>query len=504
VALLFMDGFDKFGGANNNATVVSGLLTAGEWTTASTSALTIVAPLSVTGQALSIGYISGTPALAKTLAASYGRLIGGIRFNITSLGVVNCGVAFQDAGTTQCSLVINATTATISLRNGGISGTALSTSSTSVSVGTTHYLEWDITFGNSGAYQVWMDGASLFSGTGDTTATANNTANGFVFIGGGGGSTIIFDDLYLFDTSGTTNNAVLLTSPRVETQFPTGDGAVQFAIGAAMLGSSVTRASTFSSNAANQWRTRPFIPTRNCTLNSISFLPNTTNAALNFRPMVYSDSAGVPGTLLSAGATVTGMTANIAVVMPLTTPQALTAGTQYWLGYMCDAVSGGGSLYQFDGSSADRIGVSTFASGAPSTPPVLSVAVTTLIWGSITGTGVNWYEVSQNPAQGSNSFVYDTAVGHEDLYTFPALSAIPSAIYAVAVKTIVSKTDAGAKTMSVRCKSGATDSAGTGGTIAPGTSYAWVGSLFPTDPNTSAAWTLTALNAAQAGVKVES
>jgi hypothetical protein len=498
MALLFCDGFDKYGGVNSNATIIQALLTAGEWTSAAATS-SIVAGLSATGYAFATG--TGANTLTKTLAASYSRLIGGIRF---SSGLVSAaGIQFIDAASSQCGICINPA-GTIAVRNGSFSaGTILGTSAVSVSANTTHYLEWDITFGNSAAYQLWLDGVSILSSTGDTTATANNSASGFS-INGTGGVISTWDDLYLFDATGTTNNAVLLTSPRIETQFPNGDGAVQFAVGAAILGSSVTRSYLFSSNAANQWRTRPFTPTRNCTLNSISFLPNTTNAALNFRPMVYSDSAGLPGTLLSAGATVTGMTANTAVIMPLTTPQALTAGTQYWLGYMCDVVSGGASLYNFDTSGTERIGVSTFASGAPSTPPSLSVAATTLIWGSITGTGVNWYEVSQNPAQGSNSYVYDTAVGHEDLYTFPALSAIPSAIYAVAVKTIVSKTDAGAKTMSVRCKSGATDSAGTSGTIAPGTTYAWVSSLFPTDPNTSAAWTLAALNAAQAGVKVES
>jgi hypothetical protein len=129
-----------------------------------------------------------------------------------------------------------------------------------------------------------------------------------------------------------------------------------------------------------------------------------------------------------------------------------------------------------------------------------------VIYGNITlAAPVNWYEVTSQPPQGAASYVYDSVVGHEDLYTYPALSAAPTSIYAVAVKASVAKSDAGAKTLSVRLKSGATDSAGTGGTaIAPGTSYAWSISLFETNPNGSVAWTLSALNAAQAGLKVES
>ena len=85
------------------------------------------------------------------------------------------------------------------------------------------------------AYQVWLDGVSAFSSTGDTQPTANNYANGIaVALGAARGLTL--DDLYLFDTTGTTNNAALLTSPRIETTFPASDSAVQFAFGAGILG----------------------------------------------------------------------------------------------------------------------------------------------------------------------------------------------------------------------------------------------------------------------------
>lgn len=498
MALIAMDGFDKYGGANTNAAAVIALMTAGEWISGS-GTINIAAGLSTTGNAVLIG--SGGANLVKTLPGSYGRLIGGIRF---SSGLVSAaGIQFLDAAANQAGICINVA-GTIAVRNGVYnSGTVLGTSAASISANTIHHLEWDITFGNSSNYQLWLDGVSILSGTGDTTATANNSASG-ISLTSAGVTAFTVDDLYVFDTSGAANNAVLGTSPRIETQYPSGDGAVQFAFGAATLGATATRNTGGSSNAANQWRVRAFTPIRNCTLNSISFLPLITNAVLNFRPVIYADSAGVPGALIIAGSTVTSMTANVPVTMPLTTPQALTAGTQYWLGYMCDAISGGGSLAPFDGGAADRIGVSTFASGAPGTAPGTSPSPTTLIWGNITGTAVNWYEVGQNPPQGNTSYVFDTTIGHEDLFTYPALSAPPSAIYAVAVKANVSKSDAGIKTISVRLKSGATDSAGSGGTQAPAATYGWMTSLYPSDPNTSAAWTLSALNAAQAGIKVES
>ena len=50
MALLFLDGMDKYGPLNTNSTAVAALLTAGEWTSASAT-LTLVAGLSATGYA---------------------------------------------------------------------------------------------------------------------------------------------------------------------------------------------------------------------------------------------------------------------------------------------------------------------------------------------------------------------------------------------------------------------------------------------------------------------
>ena len=60
----------------------------------------------------------------------------------------------------------------------------LGSSAASVSAGTTHYLEWDITFGISATYQLCLDGTSILTGTGDTQATANARATGFSLIAG--------------------------------------------------------------------------------------------------------------------------------------------------------------------------------------------------------------------------------------------------------------------------------------------------------------------------------
>lgn len=496
MALLFCDGMDKYGGISTSATNVAALM-AGEWTTITGAG--IAAPLSATGQALSVSNGNVT----KTLGANYGRLIGGVRLscNLTSNPV---GIQFQDAGTAQTGIGI-ATTGIISLRSGSYTtGTILGSGGTAISANTTHYLEWDITFGASAAYNVYLDGVSIISGTGHTTATANNTASGFQLIAGTG-PTVTYDDLYLFDTTTTVNNAVLLTSPRIETQLPTADSTVQFAVGASVLGGTVARTATQFTSAANQFYLRPFTPSRACTLNSISITGNASSATINLRPIVYADSTGTPGTLLSAGSTVTGITAGATTAMPLTTPQSLTAGTQYWLGYMCDTAVAS-VFITGDTSAAGRTATSTFASGAPgSAPATTSGQASVLLWGNITlASAANYYEVSQQPPAGLNSYVFDATVGHEDLYNFPALSNPASVVYAVAVKSFVEKSDTGARTISFRTNSSGTDSGGSLTGQAPGTSFAWMGSLFPTDPATGVAWTVAALNLATGGIRNDS
>jgi len=132
MALLFMDGFDKYGGINSIDANVIALLTAGEWTTAGGSQHQIVAPLSSTGYSLQLG---NSTSITRTLPANYSRLIGGMRFS--SPLSFNGGLSFLDVGTAQASITINST-GTFSVRNGGLAGTALGMSSATVTANTTH------------------------------------------------------------------------------------------------------------------------------------------------------------------------------------------------------------------------------------------------------------------------------------------------------------------------------------------------------------------------------
>jgi hypothetical protein len=498
MALLFCDGFDKYG-TPTNQTVAANLQTAlqAEWTTAS-SGLAIVAGLSGTGYALSTNNVS-SGAVSKTLATNYSRLIGGVRFN-ANLALSAGGVQFRDTGTNQCSISLDLS-GTISLRTGSLSGTALATGAL-FSAGSTHYLEWDITFGSSASYQVWLDGVSIFSGTGNTRGgTSNNFANQLVLANQPSASTNFFDDLYLFDTTGSTNNAVLLTSPQIETQFPSSDSSVQFSFGAAVLGQATQGVTGTNAPGANELFLRKYTTGPSATLASVSCIPGATNGAANFKAVVYADSSGSPtGSTLATGTQVTGTTSGTALTSAFSSPPTLSASTVYWIGFITDTSV---VLQETDSNSSGYSKSNTYGSGPPTTPSMTSGQGSWIIYGNLNSTGVNYYEENINPPPGDVSYVSSSTTGQEDLYSFPALTTPnPATIYSVVVKGYIKRTDSGARTVSMQCHSGSTDTPGP--TVAPGTSYTWIDANFDTDPNTSSAWGASGVNAATSGYKIQS
>ena len=525
--LIFMDGFDKYGptGMETSASGFSAtspslltLLQAGEWTVANNDSsfgvydkISVVAPLSGTGQALSFTSAAGGGNLHidKTLTANYTRLIGGFRFQY-NLGDVNPYFKFRDTTTAQCSVVF-LSSGHIALYTGdGSGGTLIATSSVLIGVLATHYIEFDITFGSSTNYQVWLDGSSILSGsTGNTITSANSYANAISFVQPGAhGTTFTFDDFYLFDTTGSTNNAALLTSPRIETHFPTGDSQTQFTNSGSIIGNAygflIAAGSPTFSISANNLFLMPVTPAVNMTLDSVSCMGASSNGAANFKAVIYHDSGGSPNgqAVIATGTQTTGITSGSVLTSSFGSPPSLTAGTPYWIGFINDTTY---SIARTDLTSSGVEVSNTYGSGAPGTCPTVTTGQGNLwLWGNCTGSSVNWVSENENPQSGDGSSITSSTVGNEDLYTFPALMSVPTAIYAASVKGYVRKTDFGSRTVDLRMKSGGADSAGSNAAQPPATTYQWMSSYFETDPNTSTAWTYTTINAAVSGIKVAS
>lgn len=107
--------------------------------------------------------------------------------------------------------------------------------------------------------------------------------------------------------------------------------------------------------------------------------------------------------------------------------------------------------------------------------------------------------VNESNPDGDSSYVQSNTVNNIERYNF---AAIPGAnVIAVVIWPFARKDDGGFRTIQGAIKSGST--LGTTGTdVALGTNYQYLFCQSLTDPNTGAAWTLAAVNAAEFGIKI--
>lgn len=530
MATIFIDGFDKYGVPNTLAPKTYYSLNQGGWSQlfplSGINAAFIVPGLAgLGGGAIQLGptTVPSNNAIAKTLPNNFSRLIGGVRFRTDTNASV--GIMFYDNATLQCFIRINQLSGRISLCHGDWSpqnidtATSIADSLAAVAANTEHMLEWDINFGTNASYIIYLDGVQILSGLGLTIQTANSYANVFQLFNRGSsvfgvGSICAFDDLYMFDQTTSFNNSVLLANSIIFTDFPLADHQAQFVNNGNVVGNYFNPSNdpltpwNFGnagaiSPAANSLRLQPMTPNVNCTIDSISIAlarTNTSNPTAKFKGVIYADSSGIPGTLLSSGTEVVGYITGQPVVMPLASPQALTAGTQYWIGFINDSTftmvlwdeldpANGGAVPITDiGQTANN----TYASGAPSPAPAMTKNQASLgIMGICTGAATNWQTEAVNPPVGNRSSVSSSNVSDEDLYQYPGLLPTVTKVYTVAVSGNAYLSGPGLRQFDLVALSGAVESSGSVTGFVPTMSPNWFETYLDTDPNTGIAWTPT-------------
>lgn len=118
-----------------------------------------------------------------------------------------------------------------------------------------------------------------------------------------------------------------------------------------------------------------------------------------------------------------------------------------------------------------------------------------------TNTGANWSQVNENPPDDDTTYNTDGTVNDIDRYTYPAISSVTGVIRGVAINMRARKDDAGTRSIRGAVKSSST-TGDTGADIPMSSGYASVQGILELDPATSAAWTVSGVNAAEFGVKV--
>lgn len=111
----------------------------------------------------------------------------------------------------------------------------------------------------------------------------------------------------------------------------------------------------------------------------------------------------------------------------------------------------------------------------------------------------NYGTVDEDPVSTAD-YNESAVIGTADLFDMEDLASTPKTIMAVILTAVARKTDAGDRALGLRVKSGATTSEGPDNWL--GTSSLHYDRILYTDPNTGVAWTAAAVNALQAGYKV--
>lgn len=167
--------------------------------------------------------------LEKSLTAGDATFILGFAFQPQTVAFSNSFVQLGDggigAGNIQVTLVALADGSLKLYRGTEGTGTLLGTSAVGLITTTVQYVELKVTVGNSGSFEVRVNGATAISATG--VDTQNQAAAQWTIFGIGlsafGGSTYV-DDLYVNDGTGSINNN-FWGDTRIDVVYPDGDGA---------------------------------------------------------------------------------------------------------------------------------------------------------------------------------------------------------------------------------------------------------------------------------------
>lgn len=112
----------------------------------------------------------------------------------------------------------------------------------------------------------------------------------------------------------------------------------------------------------------------------------------------------------------------------------------------------------------------------------------------------NYAMVDDTTSNGDTDYVQGSVVGDLDLYSHPALSSVPTSIFAVQVTAFARKTDASTRAIALSILSGATSSDGPDFYLAA--DYGKFDRIIQSNPDTSTDWSASEVNSLVFGEKV--
>jgi hypothetical protein len=405
---------------------------------------------------------------------------------------------FFDGATAQCSVVFR-NDGTILLTSGGPGGTILATYANAVLLVNTWYaFEFEVVINNTtGSIAVRKNGNpsnDFFLGSLNTRASANNYANKIQFGQSFGGSSPqnVDDLLWRSDVA----SVPWIGDVRCFTRRPLTDVSVQFS--RSTLPNNVQMwGATGITNAlsANQCEYIQIIPTYSGLITSISVAcTNGGGGTGHVKMAIFSSANNTVGTLLATSNEVTNP-GNAIIPFTFPTPARVVAGQPYWVAINQDA----SITYNVINSSSAGVSVITLTSPAYASWPVSNpggTIATINVPGLLTITytpGFNADCVSDPQQDGGATYIFDSTVGHADLYTISSIPTVPANIFGVITRGFFQKNDAGTRNAAVQLKSGAATVQGAS-TALNTAIWGWLYRTDLVDPATGVAWTPGGVN----------
>lgn len=216
MALLFMDGFDHYATADITK----------KWSASSGSSVTINSSAGRRSSGAIV--LIDSQYCSKGLPSSYATIIVGFAIKPSALNISRAFLSLWDGSVEHLAFAI-AGDGRINVYRGQVSsGTLLGTGTATLSTGSYYYVEVKATIDDSaGVVVVKVNGVTDIDlsskdtrngGTATVTRVILGTPSAF-----NNGLAATYDDLYVCDTSGSTNND-FLGDCRIDTKLPTGDG----------------------------------------------------------------------------------------------------------------------------------------------------------------------------------------------------------------------------------------------------------------------------------------
>jgi len=422
---------------------------------------------------------------------------------------INHAFTLSDGATAQCSISFRSDGA-ILLASGNPTGTVLATYTGAVAAINQWYaFEFEVVINNTtGSFTVRTNGATTnsFQATALNTrgGTTNNYANRFGIGWNASGDQYIDDVLWRSDPSAVP----WVGDIRAYIQRPTSDVSLQFTPLNAYYPLVPYPTPASVAIAAGMTRFTPFVPPVTGTVSTVTVNLAAALPSSNFKCAIFNGSSITQPTTLVQSATASSTGASTTMTFTFSPAVTLTAGAQYFLAVCGDTTSGNFASNTnvpyntiapyFNGSYASFPPPNNSTMSGQSAP-VGSVVQLTPASGTINYAFTAELNVPVGREDGAVTYVYDSTAGQSDLYNMASLGVTPASTVAVTVRGYAQKSDAGSRTGAVQLKSGSTTVQTPNGQTLLNGSWGWLWGTYLTDPNTSAAWTVSAINAAQIG-----